>query len=136
MDAGVEAADGPDGRKPGQHKCPARGPSSEIFGLGKDVMGIVAFAAEVLAHRKSNNGCGDEDEIHDYEDGLKLAHDLRKCGSENSVKENAAKEDGIDDAVGRSPIAITCDHNTGWVRKWKGRRGRLAYTEQNISAKP
>ena len=51
VDTGVESADCPDRRQPGEHEGPSRRPGGEVLGLREDVMSIVAFGGEMLTDR-------------------------------------------------------------------------------------
>ena len=72
---------------------------------------MTVVAAVPGADRKGNDSRCDEDEVHDYEDRLEFSHDLAHDRSEDSVAENASKEDAVDVSVRRRPIAIAGDNN-------------------------
>lgn len=61
MDAGVEAADRPDGGEPCEEPGEARGPRCEVVEVPKDVLCIVALVSS--ADGEGDDGCGNEDEI-------------------------------------------------------------------------
>ena len=72
---------------------------------------MTVVAAVPSADRKSNDGRCDEDEVHDYEDGLKFPHNLAHDRSEDSVADDTSKKDAVDVSVRRRPIAIAGDNN-------------------------
>ena len=62
---------------------------------------------------ESNDGCEDQDEVHDHEDCLQLAHDLRHYRGEDPMAKNASEESAVNVSVGRRPVSITGDNNDG-----------------------
>ena len=59
---------GPYGAEPGQEEGPSIWPGSKIFGIGKDIVAIVAIVP--CAYWQGNDSCKYEDEVHDHKDGL------------------------------------------------------------------
>ena len=100
----------PDRGEPGDHESPARWPSREVFGLSEDEVGRVAM---LLANWQRDDCRKDEDEVHDHEHGLQLAHDPGQCRRDESVAAHGGEEDDVDDAVARRPVAVSGDDDDG-----------------------
>ena len=62
---------------------------------------------------KSNDGGGDENEIHDDKDGLELSHNLGHDGGQDGMAEDASEEGPVDCSVGGCPIAVAGDDDDG-----------------------
>lgn len=65
------------------------------------------------ADGQSYDGRRNEDEIHDYEDGLKFAHDLRHDGCQHAMAADASEENRIEVSVGGCPVAIASYDDNG-----------------------
>ncbi len=100
----------PDRRQPRNHESPSCWPGGKVFSLRKDEVAVIAM---FLANRQGDDSRKDEDEVHDHEDGLQLAHDLGQSGSHECMRGDCAKEDSVDDSICGCPIAVASDDDNG-----------------------
>ena len=80
--------------------------------MGENVFCIVSFAGHMLSNWKSDDCRSNQDEVHRHENGLQLAHDLRKCGGQNAVTDDPPKEHRVNDAIAWSPFTVARNDDT------------------------
>ena len=110
----------------------------------------MAVVAPVLgADRESYDRSCDEDEVHNHENRLKLAHYLRHDRSQNAMAADASEKYPVDSPVGRCPVAIAGYDNDGKqhqreticqrifsLRTLRNERYAKAHSQQNIVRPP
>ena len=69
-------------------------------------MSVISSVCLVLANWESDDGGGDEYEIHHHEHGLELAHDLGQDRSQDSMARYSCQENTVNGSVGGGVIAI------------------------------
>lgn len=90
VDAGVECADGPDGRHPREHKSPALGPGCEVLRVSEDICSRVDLSpADGFTDGQGEDSGQDEADVAHDTGGLDFGHDARAEDGDEAVDDDA-----------------------------------------------
>lgn len=105
--ARVKRADRPDGREPGEHERPARGPGGEVLDGPEDVAsGVDRDVVDTVADGEGDHRRDDEPDVEEDAHRLDLGHDASEERRDQAVRRDAGDVRAVDDGARGSPGAV------------------------------